>query len=174
MNQYIPSQQNHRAKKTATAFFFCSLVLFLVSGIQIVPYRSVIQLISFSLMTVAILICVRFLFRSYCYRLESGEQGVDFVVLELSKRGAVTVCRLSSNALLSVERLTHELAAEKKKTKGIKIYNYCVDIAPNNALLLCFSDSTYSPSDTPVCLKIQSDEAFENALRAFVPHQEKP
>ena len=168
MNEYIPSLVNHRAKKTATAFFAASMLLFAVSGIRALPYRSVIQLISFTLMTVAILVCVRYLFRSYCYRIQPCEDGMDFVVLELSRRGADVVCRLSMSALLSVERCLRESLAEKKKDKNIKIYNYCVDIAPEDALLLCFSDSTYAPSDTPVCVKIQSDKAFEDALKAYL------
>ena len=168
MNQYIPSQKNHRAKKTATAFFAASMLLFAVSGIRALPYRSMLQLLSFSLMTVAILVCVRYLFRSYCYKLEPSADGIDFVVLELSRRGADTVCRLSVEALLSVEPATRENLAEKKKDKNVKIYNYCVDIAPDDAFLLCFADSTYAPSDTPICIKIQCDKAFEDTLRGLI------
>ena len=168
MNQYIPSQNNHRAKKTATAFFAASLLLFGASGFKAISYRSAFQLVSFSLMTVAILLCVRFLFRSYCYRLEPCDGGVDFVVLELSRRGADTVCRLSMSALLSVEPATRENLAEKKKNRGIKIYNYCVDIAPDDALLLCFADSTYAPSGIPICIKIQADKAFGDTLKSYL------
>lgn len=168
MNQYIPSQKNHRAKKTATAFFAASLLLFAASGVRALPYRSIVQLVSFSLMTVAILVCVRYLFRSYCYKLEPSADGTDLVVLELSRRGAETVCRLSLSALLSVEPATREALAEKRKNKNIKIYNYCVDIAPDDALLLCFYDSTYAPSNTPICIKIQCDKDFENALKAYL------
>ena len=168
MNQYIPSQKNHRAKKTATAFFAASLLLFGVSGFKVIPYRSVLQLVSFSLMTVAILLCVRYLFRSYCYRIEPCDDGVDFVVLELSRRGADTVCRLSMSALLSADPATREILAEKKKDRRIKIYNYCVDITPEDALLLCFNDSTYAPSGIPICIKIQADKAFEQTLRGYI------
>ena len=168
MKQYIPAAKNNRAKKTATAIFAASLVLFAVSGIKAIPYHSVLQLVSFALMTAAIMVCVRYLFRSYCYRVEVCDDGYEFVVLELSKSGAQTVCRLSMGALLSAERFTRELAAEKKAQKGLKIYNYCVDIAPTDALLLTFADSTYAPSDTPICLKIQSDAEFESVLSGFL------
>ncbi len=168
MNQYIPSQKNHRAKKTATAFFAASLLLFAVSGVRALPYRSAVQLVSFSLMTVAILVCVRYLFRSYCYKLEPSADGMEFVVLELSKRGADVVCRLSLSALFSVEPATREALAEKRKDKNIKIYNYCVDIAPDDAFLLNFHDSTYAPSNTPICIKIQCDKAFEDTLRSCI------
>ncbi len=168
MKQYIPAAKNNRAKKTATAIFAASVVLFALSGWKGLPYRFTVQLVSFALMTAAIMVCVRYLFRSYCYRVEACDDGYEFVVLELSKSGAQTVCRLSMAALLSVERLTKELAAEKKAQRGLKIYNYCVDIAPADPLLLTFADSTYSPSDTPICLKIQSDADFESVLSGFL------
>ncbi len=168
MKQYIPAAKTNRAKKLATAIFAASLVLFAVSGIKVIPYRSILQLFSFALMTAAIMVCVRYLFRSYCYRVEEANNGYEFVVLELSKAGAQTVCRLSMDALLSVEPETKELTREIKKQKGLKIYNYCVDVAPRDALLLTFSDSTYSPSDAPICIKIQSDDDFENILSSFL------
>ncbi len=168
MNQYIPSQQNHRAKKIATALFAVSLLLFAVSGIRALPYRSVAQLFSFALMTAAIMVCVRYLFRSYAYRIEPCEDGFEFVVLELSKGGSTTVCRLSTAALLAVEPWTDELAKEKRAQKGLKIYNYCVDVAPADAFLLSFADSTYAPGEMPICLKIQCDDTFKNTLHSFL------
>ena len=171
MKQYIPAAKTNRAKKMATAIFAASLVLFAVSGIKVIPYRSILQLFSFALMTAAIMVCVRYLFRSYCYRVEESDDGYDFLVLELSKSGAQTVCRLSMDALLAVEPLTRELAAEKKAQKHLKIYNYCVDIAPKDVLLLTCADSAYMPGDDPICLKIQSDADFQAFLSSFVPKQ---
>jgi hypothetical protein len=172
MKQYIPSPKNQRAKRIATALFVTSLLLFAVSGIRALPYRSVVQLFSFALMTAAIMVCVRYLFRSYTYRIEPCEDGFEFVVLESSRRGRAgditTVCRLSMAALLSVEPWTDELAKEKRPQKNLKIYNYCVDVAPTDVYLLSFSDSTYAPSDTPICLKIQCDSEFKTTLEGFL------
>ena len=168
MKQYIPSPKNQRAKRIATALFAASLVLFAVSGIRALPYRSVVQLLSFALMTAAISVCARYLFRSYCYRIEPCADGFEFVVLERSKRGETTVCRLSMAALLSVEPWPREKSKEKRAQKNIKIYNYCVDVAPTDAYLLSFSDSTYSPSETPVCIKIQCDDDFKTTLEDFL------
>ena len=168
MKQYIPAAKTNRAKRLATAIFAASLVLFAVSGLKVVPYHSILQLVSFALMTAAIMVCVRYLFRSYCYRIEQSEDGYEFTVHELSRQGAQTVCRLSMSALLAVEPWTKELASEKKSQKKLKIYNYCVDVAPADVLLLSFTDSTYSPSNDPICLKIQSDADFKAALEAFL------
>ena len=168
MKQYIPTPQTGRAKKIATTLFAISMFLFAVSGIRALPYRSVLQLFSFALITAAIMVCVRYLFRSYCYRIEACEDGYEFVILELSKRGTTTVCRLSMAALLAVERWTDELSKQKRAQKNIRIYNYCVDVSPSEALLLSFADSTYSPSGTPICLKIQTDSTFQSALEGFL------
>ncbi len=168
MKQYIPIPQNNVAKKTATAMFVGALIIFAISGWRALPYRSALQMLSFALMTAAIMVSVRYLFRSYCYRVEACDDGYEFVVLELSKNLSHTVCRLSMSALLSIEPWTKDLEKEKKKEKRLKIYNYCVDIAPSDALLLTFADSTYSASDTPICLKIQSDADFRNTLSRFL------
>ena len=106
----------------------------------------------------------------YC-KYEACADGFELVVLELSKKSAVTVCRLSMAALLSVEAWSAELAKKKKAERSLKIYNYCVDISPTDAYLLSFSDSTYSPGQTPICVKIQCDEAFLATLKGFVPKQ---
>jgi hypothetical protein len=166
--QYIPTQTNTRAKRVATALFAASLALFFVSGFRTLPYRSVVQLVSFSVMTAAILVCVRYLFRSYAYRIEPCEDGYELVVLELSKRGSVVVCRLSMNALLSVEPWSDASVKEKRAQRSIKIYNYCVDISPADACLLSFADSTYSASNTPICLKIQCNDEFKTTLEGFL------
>ena len=168
MKQYIPTPQNGRAKKIATTLFAASMLLFAVSGIRALPYRSVAQLFSFALITAAIMVCVRYLFRSYCYRIEPCEDGHELVILELSKRGTTTVCRLSMAALLSVEPWSDELGKQKRTQKNLRIYNYCVDVSPTDAVLLSFADSTYSPSGTPICLKIQTDNTFQSALREFL------
>ena len=168
MNQYVPTPQNGRAKKIATALFAASMLLFAVSGIRALPYRSVAQLFSFALITASIAVCVRYLFKGYCYRIESAEDGYELVVLELSKRGSTTVCRLSMAALLAIEPRTDELEREKRKQKDLKIYNYCVDVSPTDAYFLSFSDSTYAPSDTPICIKLQMNDEFKNSLEGFL------
>ncbi len=168
MNQYIPSPDTRRARRIATALFVASMLLFAVSGIRTLPYRSVPQLLSFALLTAAILVCVRYLFRGYCYRVTESEDGPELAVLEQSRKGSVVVCRLSMAALLAVEPWTPELAKQKRAQKNLKIYNYCVDIQPTNAYLLSFADSTYSPSDTPICLTIQCDDAFRTTLESFL------
>ena len=171
MKQYIPSPDTRRARRVATALFAASMALFAVSGVRALPYRSVAQLFSFALMTAAILVCVRYLFRSYCYRVEDSEDGPELAVIEQSRKGSVTVCRLSMAALLSVEPWTPELATQKRAQKNIKIYNYCVDVRPADAYLLSFADSTYSPSDTPICLKIQCDDTFRTTLESFLQNR---
>lgn len=166
--QYIPAAQTNKAKRIATGVFAASLVVFALSSWKGIPFRFAFQLVSCAMMTVAILVCVRYLFKSYGYRIEPSEQGYDFVVLEITRHGSCAVCRLGMEALLSVEPWTPELAKQKKAQKSLKIYNYCVDIAPSNAYLLSFSDSIYATDENPICLKLQCDDAFKSALLSFL------
>ena len=168
MNQYIPTPQNQRAKRIATALFSASMLLFALSGIRALPYRSVPQLLSFALLTAAIAVCVRYLYRGYCYRIEASEDGAELVVLELSKRGSTAVCRLSMTALLTIEPRTRERSPKKRPPKNLKIYNYCIDVNPTDAYLLTFADSTYSPSETPICILIQCNDEFRALLEGFL------
>ena len=168
MNQYIPTPQNQRAKRIATALFAAAMLLFALSGIRALPYRSVPQLLSFALLTAAIAVCVRYLYRGYCYRIDASEDGPELVVLEISKRGSTAVCRLSMAALLALEPWSRKLAEKKRTPKNLKIYNYCVDVNPTDAYLLTFADSTYSPSETPICIIIQCNDEFRALLEGFL------
>ena len=166
MFQYIPSRQTNRAKRTATILFVVSLVIFALSAYKGLPYRFAVQGASFAVMTAAIMICVRYLFRCYCYRIEKDDEGWDFNVYELSRSGSLLVCRLSTASLVSVTPWdTYKKMPKSQNTRQPKIYNYCVDIAPKDSYLLEFDGRDCPDSKTPVRIRIQADDEFLNAIR---------
>ncbi len=151
MYRYIPKGGSVRAKRLACFLFCLSLVIFALSAIPTLPYRFVAQGLSFVLITAAIMIAVRYLFRSYCYMIEQNDAGVDFDVYELSRSGSVLVCRLGMASLESVTPL-----AEFSRQKKQKIYNYCTDLKPQNAYILEF-DNEIAEGTVLVMIECEGD-----------------
>lgn len=135
MYRYIPKQEKTRAKRLACFLFAVSLLVFALSGIRDLPYRFAAQGVSFALITAAIMVAVRYLFRSYCYMIQENDGSVDLDVYELSRSGSVLVCRLSMASLKSITPLS-----AFKRSKGQRLYNYCADIKPKNAQVLEFEN----------------------------------
>ncbi len=154
MYEYIPKTK--KAKTVGSVLFFLALALFAASGFPIFAYRGVLQFISIVLLTVAILLLGK---KQYIYRIEE----TDFVVEELSRSSRVTVCRLETAKLLTIQPW-------KKAPKGVRIYNYCVDIAPENAYLLTFEDGAFAPYCKEICIRFQPDEKMI-ALLGGIRHE---
>ena len=110
--------------------------VFFASGIEGILYPAVMQMISVMIITVTIMLMGRYLLRHYLYRVTDDGEGIDFVVDEISRRGRYTVCRLALSQLVSAT----EWSDETKPHKGVKIYNYCVDVKPVGSWLLDFED----------------------------------
>lgn len=158
--EYMPKANNGKMKGICTGLFAGAVVLFGASGLKdVFPMPWLMQFVSICMLTVAIMLMGRYLLRYYLYRVEQTRDGVDFTVDEITRRGRVTVCRLSLGALISISRWDEE----HKPPKGKKIYNYCVDARPAESWLLTFADG-----DDMLYIRFSPDDKmrvmFENAV----------
>ncbi len=151
MYEYIPKAK--KVKVVSSALFFLALALFAASGLPIFAYRGVLQFVSVLLFAVSLLLFCK---KQYIYRIEE----TDLVIEELSRSARVTVCRLEKAKLQKMEKWQKGL----KPQKGAKIYNYCVDIAPENSYLLTFTDGAYAPYCKDICVRFQPDEKMVRLL----------
>ena len=62
--EYIPIPKKNKTKKRATTLFFLGLICFVLGGVNIIPFRSVFQVASFALITVAIILVGKHLLRA--------------------------------------------------------------------------------------------------------------
>ncbi len=156
MHRYVPTQETVRAKRLAFWLFTLSLIVFGLSAWEGLPFRFAVQLLSVVLLTAAIMLCVRYLFRGYCYMIENHDGSIDFDAYELSRAGSVLVCRFAMSSLRSVTPI-----AEFQRAKQQRIYNYCIDIKPKNAYILEFDNEV---AEGTVLLMIQCEGAFLELL----------
>ena len=153
MYEYIPNPKKKKAKVLGTVLFFLSLVLFAMSGFKAFAYTGVLQTVSIAMMSAAILIMGRYLLKSYLYRIE--ENG-DFVVEEISRTMCYAVCRLELSKLTDLRPWSKEA-----KPKKVKLYNYCVDLAPADSYRLTFLDG-----EETIYIRFSPDEKMLSLLQA--------
>ncbi len=164
MYEYIPNPKTKKAKVIGTVLFLSSLALFAASGIPVFAYRGVLQFVSIALLTASILLIGRFAMKAFVYRIDQADGVWELTVDELSRTSRVTVCRLELAKLQKVE----VWKKGTKAPKGTRVYNYCVDIAPENTCLLVFSDGAYAPYDKKICIRLQPDDKMTEILSSFV------
>ena len=136
MYQYQPTRKNKIASVLLIAIAIVAIALFSLS-VVLSAYAGLLQLGSVICFCAEVLLFTRYLVRSYVYRIirYDGEGAPDLVIGELSKGDSVVVCRFSLDGLVSIEKNS------KAARRGLgKHYNYCVDIAPDNAYILRFEE----------------------------------
>ena len=132
MYKYSPMRKNNLAPALAGIAFVGAIVLF---ALPLEKYRGLLQLAALLLATVGIFITVNNLLVSYLYRLEWDAQNPRLYTLTVTRiqgKKITTVCRLSSSDIQSVEK--HD--RKKPRRKGVRRYNYCVDMLADAYLLL--------------------------------------
>ena len=156
MHQYIPEGKRTGMKIVCLVLFGVGAALFfLPAAIQNLPYQGLYQTAGVAVITAAIVLMGRFLLRHYLYRIGDDGEGVDLVVDELSRRGRYTVCRLSLSGLVRAEAWS----AESRPPRGKKLYNYCVDVMPQDSWILEFEDG-----DDRIFLRLTPDETMKRML----------
>ena len=153
-HEYIPVPKNNKTKKIAVSFFFGGLILFVVGGLKMIPFRMAIQFVAIASFTVSIMLVGRFLLRYYAYRIEDMGEGDEFFVDEITRKTRYSVCRLEMSKLVGVYKWS-ELSKEERDKKR---YNYCPDAFTSDAYLLEFVDSNYDTASEHIRVTIQPDE----------------
>ena len=152
--EYIPVPKNNKTKKIAVSFFFGGLILFVVGGLKMSPFRTVIQFAALASFTVSIMLVGRFLLRYYAYRIEDMGEGDELFVDEITRKTRYSVCRLEMSKLVGVYKWS-ELSKEER---GKKRYNYCPDAFATDAYLLEFVNSKFDITSEHIRIAIQPDE----------------
>ena len=104
--EYIPVPKSNKTKKIATCFFFAGLILFVLGGVKMIPFSSVIQFAAVVAFTTSILLVGRFLLRSYAYRIEDMGEGDELFVDEITRKARFSVCRLEMKIKELEERIS--------------------------------------------------------------------
>ena len=133
----------------------------LFGGSLLGSLKGITEIIGLFALAFAVLVASRYLLKDYVYRLEEAENGdVDLTVTELQGKRRVTVCRIGLSAVEEILTETPETRkAMKERLKGMKRYDYCIDLVPSRSLYLLFRDR-----DETVSVRLIPDERMERIL----------
>lgn len=162
--EYIPIPKSNKTKRIATCFFFGGIVLFVLGGIKLIPFRLLLQFASIACFTLSIFMVGRFLLRSYAYRIEDMGEGDEFFVDEITRKARFYVCRLELSKLVSVRKHS-ELSREERSRRH---YNYCPDALCDDSYMLEFKDSSYDVTSDVILVRIQPDDKLLSLLNEAV------
>lgn len=160
MYQYQPKRENKIASVLLLAVAILSVAMVGIS-VSVSSFAGIFQFVAVLLLAAEVALFVRYFRKTYVYRIQyfGTESDVpDLVVSEVSGKDNVIVCRLSLNDLEGMKT-----RSERKKVRAGKRYNYCVDIAPKNAVYLEFTDS-----GMPVTVIISPDDEMISVFEKYL------
>ena len=161
---YTPPKESKKLKLLTGVFFFAALLLFAFSMSFSLPYEWLVELAAIVLLTGAILLFTRFVFKEYTYKIERTEEGgYDLVVDEITPRTNVTVCRVSLSNIERVELLCEKNADElRRKAKERKRFSYLPDLFVAEGSD-CFVFVT--ECGEPLALRLSADKTLYGILK---------
>ena len=145
MYEWIPQKTNQKARNAVFLLLggAAALMVFPILFSDL-PFRWVVQLLAFVLLTVAIFLVARYTAKAYVYRVLPREDGSrDLTVTELKAgKTRMIVCRIGLGGIQTrlLADTAHAAEAEALLTKGKKarqpFFDYCVDLKPAQSILL--------------------------------------
>lgn len=157
------------ARCLAISLFLVAAALVLTS-LSVEAYRSILQLCALLVLTVAVLLTVRFVVKTYVYRLEArADGGHDLVIVDVQAKARRVVVRLSvqRQAARLLTRPGDISAAIADKT--LTVYRYCTDLFPKGTALLVARDG-----DEDVAVLFQPDETLRTMLVTLLERRDGP
>ena len=132
MYETHPQKTNKVATYTSAGLLIVAFVSMYFSGLEWVPYRAILQFISLAMLAASVLLLCQYVLKGYSYAIiKDEEDNLDLTVIELKRKSRITVCRISLSGIERVERVEKsDKTRISAESKGRKIYNYCVDLAP--------------------------------------------
>ena len=134
MYEITPQKTNRRAHYISAILLIAAFISMFASNLPNLPYRSVMQFSALVMLSVSVLMIIKYTLSSYSYAIIKDGDGYDLTVSELKRRSNITVCRI---ALDGIEQITLASRSDKdlctkltEASKGTKTYNYTVDLAP--------------------------------------------
>ena len=131
MREYTcaPIHRSRRAYLSVLGCVLFAVALWTVPGLFSLSHRPLWLCASLFALTAALLITTRYLVRRYVYRLIAREDGgFDFVVLEISGKRTVCVCRVSTDSFRTITR-------EEKGKRVRPTYDWSTDLGARGYLL---------------------------------------
>ena len=120
----------------------CLLLSSLAYGVSnFLPYPSLYQLLAVILLTVAVLMIVRYLLRDYVYAIHADENGEasELIIVEIMGKKQSVVCRVS---LADVDKMIPcALFLKSELRRQTEIYRYVSEMVPENAFYLEISSA---------------------------------
>ena len=135
MREYTcaPKSRSRRAYLYVLGCVLLATALWTVPAMTNAPYDLIWHFAALFSLTVALLVTVRYLVRRYVYRIVATEDGgFDFVVLEISGKRTVCVCRVSTDSFRAIVR-------EEKGKRIRPTYDWSTDLG-TRAYLLTLTD----------------------------------
>lgn len=160
MYEFSPKPKRLREKLWMSVCLFFGVLSYSLGSF--LPYPMASQLLSVVLLTVAVLITVRYLMRDYIYRLAADEEGNprELIVTEVMGKRRTVVCRVWTADVVQI-RLGKE--TDKNWRHSLKkqgIYRYVSQMQSENSAFLEILDDGKS-----YFLEIEADQQLISLLQ---------
>ena len=132
--EFEPRLKKIREKIVMSVCLLLSSLSYGVSGFF--PYPALYQLLAVILLTVAVLVIVRYLLRDYVYAIHADEDGdgCELVIVEILGKKQTVVCRVS---LADVEKmLPRNIYLQTRSKQKTEVYHYVSEMFPEHAFYL--------------------------------------
>ncbi len=170
MYDYLPPRKNIIARVLALGLFCLAAAAFVTSAFIPAPYKTIGQAVGLLLLVPMIQIMSRYIIMRYLYRIAPYEDGnVDLEIYAYRGGSKMQlVCRVGLEEITAATPLTEE---NRKPAAGMRRYNYCPDIRPEEALILSITNAD-GDCEIILCPDEKMTEILKTPYTAVTP--EKP
>ncbi len=163
MYEYSPKEKKTREK----SLFWIALVLgsfcFAVSGMEKIVLPFLYQFFAILFFAAAVVVAVRYLMRSYRYRLEQTDRGIDLAVTEQYGKKIGVVCRISIEEIVEIRAASEMDKRETRRWIGKKwLYPYVATIHPRDLTYLLVQSN-----ETQYLIKICADHGLIDCIKHY-------
>ena len=163
MYEYQPKETKKREKSIVGITLLLGSFCFGVSRIAEIALPFLYQLLAVLFFSAAVVVAVRYLMRSYRYRLEETDRGVDFTVTEQSGKRIQTVCRISVDEIRKICAASSMSRGDRKRFVGKRLlYPYVASIRPADLVYLLIESN-----GTQYLIKICADQGLIDRINHY-------
>ncbi len=153
-----PKRRNRKAHGTVLALVLAAVALLVGAGF-IPAYGVLVQTLAILLFVPAIYLAGKYLIMQYLYRvhmLEDGSVDLDIYLY----RGGTKMQLVGRMGLVEITNVALLAKENRRPAKGMKRYSYCMDMAPDKAIVLSISNE-----DGECEVLLSYDETLAQLLR---------
>ena len=153
-----PKRRNHKAHGVVLALILVAVGCLIGAGFVPV-YGVLVQTLAILLFVPAIYLAGKYLIMQYLYRIRVLEDGsVDLDIY--AYRGGTKMQLVGRIGLVEITGVALLTKENRRPAKGLKRYSYCVDMAPDKAIVLSVSNE-----DGECEVLLSYDETLAQLLR---------